>query len=49
MGAVAGQVEEGGGEVFAVHTDLSVEEEVEAIFRQAVVCFGTLAILVNNA
>ncbi|MGE3269332.1 MAG: SDR family NAD(P)-dependent oxidoreductase [Chloroflexota bacterium] len=45
----AGEVEEDGGEVIAVHTDVSVEAEVEALFNQAVDRFGTLDILVNNA
>jgi NAD(P)-dependent dehydrogenase (short-subunit alcohol dehydrogenase family) len=45
----AGQVEEAGGEVIAVQVDLSVEEEVERLFNQAVDRFGTLDILVNNA
>jgi NAD(P)-dependent dehydrogenase (short-subunit alcohol dehydrogenase family) len=45
----AGQVEEAGAEVIAVQVDLSVEEEVERLFNQAVDRFGTLDILVNNA
>ncbi|MCC7368069.1 MAG: glucose 1-dehydrogenase [Chloroflexi bacterium] len=45
----AGQVEEDGGEVIAVHSDVSVESDVEKLFAQAVDRFGTLDILVNNA
>ena len=45
----AGEVEEDGGEVIAVQTDVSVEAEVEKLFNQAVDRFGTLDILVNNA
>jgi 3-oxoacyl-[acyl-carrier protein] reductase len=44
-----GAVEEAGGEVIAVHADVSVEDQVEALFRQAVDRFGTLDVLVNNA
>jgi len=47
-GAV-GAVEEAGGEVLSVEVDLSVEEEVERLFNQAVDRFGTLDVLVNNA
>jgi NAD(P)-dependent dehydrogenase (short-subunit alcohol dehydrogenase family) len=47
--AAAGQIEEDGGEVIAVHTDVSVEAEVEALFNQTIDRFGTLDIMVNNA
>ena len=44
-----GAVEQAGGEVLAVQVDLSVEAEVEQLFKQTLDRFGTLDILVNNA
>ena len=42
-------IEEAGGEVLAVETDVSNEDQVERLFNQAVDRFGTLDVLVNNA
>jgi len=45
----AGAVEEDGGEVLAVQTDVSDDADVERLFNQAIDRFGTLDVLVNNA
>lgn len=38
-----------GGEAAAIHADISKEDQVENMFREAVKTFGTVDILVNNA
>jgi glucose 1-dehydrogenase len=38
-----------GGRAIAVHADVSQEEQVQAMFRQAIDTFGSIDILVNNA
>ncbi|MBE0599152.1 MAG: glucose 1-dehydrogenase [Desulfuromonadales bacterium] len=47
--AVVQEIRQGGGQGVAIGADVSREEEVAAMFRQAVEEFGTLDILVNNA
>ena len=46
---VRSEVEEAGGEVLAVPTDVGVREQMEALFAATVEHFGGLDILVNNA
>ena len=46
---VKSEVEEVGGEVLALPTDVGVREQMEALFAAAVERFGGLDILVNNA
>ncbi len=46
---VVDQIRDGGGEVIAVEADVSKEDEVKELFRQAIDKFGTVHILVNNA
>ena len=48
-GRVADQIAAGGGEAFAVKTDVSDEGQVQAMVGQVVRKFGTVDILVNNA
>ena len=43
------QIKSDGGEAVAIQADVSKEEEVTAMFRQAIDLFGTIHILVNNA
>ncbi len=43
------EIEQGGGEAFAVQGDVSSEAEVEEMFARAIERFGTIDILVNNA
>ena len=43
------KIEEMGGEALAVATDVTSEEAVANLFRQAVDRFGTVDILINNA
>jgi len=38
-----------GGHAIAIHADVSNEEQVQAMFRQAINALGTIDILVNNA
>ena len=47
--AVVGQIRSTGGTALAIRADVSKEDEVEAMFAQAVGAFGSLDILVNNA
>ena len=42
-------IREGGGEAMAVRADVSKEDEVQAMFRQAIEAWGSVDILVNNA
>ncbi len=48
-GSVVAEIAAAGGEAIAVPADVSREDEVEAMFREALRRFGTLHILVNNA
>jgi glucose 1-dehydrogenase len=42
-------ISDAGGEAVAVRADVSNEQEVQAMFAEAIKAFGTLDILVNNA
>lgn len=46
---VAESIREFGGEALALRADVSNEEQVQAMFRQAIETLGTIDILVNNA
>ena len=46
---VVGVINDAGGEALAVQADVSREEEVRALFAEALRAFGTVDILVNNA
>jgi glucose 1-dehydrogenase len=46
---VVGQIKDGGGRALAIEADISREDQVEAMFKQAIDQFGTIHILVNNA
>lgn len=46
---VVGMIEEAGGVAIAVRADVSREEDVQALFAEAMRVFGTVDILVNNA
>jgi len=43
------EIEEEGGHAIAIHADVSNEDQVQAMFRQAIESLGTLDIMVNNA
>lgn len=47
--SVAQEIVDAGGEAVAIPCDVSVPEQVEALFRQTAQTFGRLDILVNNA
>ena len=47
--AVADDIAQAGGTAIAVATDVTVEAEVEALFRTAVARFGQVDLLVNSA
>jgi glucose 1-dehydrogenase len=47
--AVVAQIESAGGEACALAADVSREDEVDALFAQAIARFGSVHILVNNA
>ena len=47
--AVAAEIEAAGGKALAVPTDVSVEEQAEALVKQTIETFGRIDILVNNA
>ena len=47
--AVAREIEAEGGKALALPTDVSVEEQAEALIAKTVEAFGRLDILVNNA
>ena len=49
IGETAREIESLGGEALAVATDLSKEEDLEALVRAAVDRFGGIDILINNA
>ncbi|MBV9007830.1 MAG: SDR family oxidoreductase [Verrucomicrobia bacterium] len=42
-------IRSGGGEAMAIHANVDREDEVEAMFAQAIKAFGTIDILINNA
>lgn len=46
---VAGEIEAGGGEALAVHTDISDEASTVAMVKKAIARFGRIDILLNNA
>jgi glucose 1-dehydrogenase len=46
---IAKSINDTGGEAVAIHADVSREDQVEAMFRQAIERFGTVDILVDNA
>lgn len=46
---VAADIRAAGGRAIAIRADVSIEEEVQAMFRRAIAEFGTIDILVNNA
>ncbi len=46
---VVKQINDAGGEAFAVQADVSHEDEVKAMFAQMFARYGTIDILVNNA
>ncbi len=47
--AVAHEIEQMGRRAIAIHADVSKEEEVDAMFAQAIDHFGTLHVAVSNA
>ncbi len=47
--AVAGQITSNGGRAIALRADVSSEDQVEAMFDEAIARFGTLDIVVANA
>lgn len=47
--SVVQEIKEAGGVAIAVQADVSKEEEVKEMFREAVEAFGSVDILVNNA
>jgi NAD(P)-dependent dehydrogenase (short-subunit alcohol dehydrogenase family) len=47
--SVAKEIEAEGGKALAIPTDVSIEEQAEALIKQTVDAFGRLDILVNNA
>lgn len=46
---VVNEINHAGGRAVAIHADVAKEEQVQAMFRQAIETYGTLDILVNNA
>ncbi|HET7307131.1 MAG TPA: SDR family oxidoreductase [Gammaproteobacteria bacterium] len=46
---VVGKISADGGRALAIEADISREDQVEAMFKQAIDRFGTVHILVNNA
>src|SRR5690606_30756427 len=47
--AVAGEIEAAGGKVLVVQTDVSVEDQAEALVAKTIDTYGRVDILVNNA
>jgi glucose 1-dehydrogenase len=43
------EIEKTGGEAMAIHTDVSQEDQVQAMFRQMIDAWGSIDILINNA
>ncbi len=46
---VVAEIRQVGGEAIAIHADVSKEDQVQAMFRQAIEAWGSVDILVNNA
>ncbi len=46
---VVNEIRQTGGEAIAIRADVSKEEQVQAMFRQAIEAWGSVDILVNNA
>ena len=46
---VAEEIRQAGGEAISIHADVSKEDQVQAMFRQAIEAWGSVDILVNNA
>jgi NAD(P)-dependent dehydrogenase (short-subunit alcohol dehydrogenase family) len=47
--SVAGEIKAAGGKALAVPTDVSIQEQAEALVKRTIDTFGRLDILVNNA
>jgi len=47
--ALAARIQENGGEATAIQTDISSEQQVNALIQQTVTKYGRLDVLVNNA
>ena len=47
--SVAGEIEAAGGRALVVQSDVSVEEQAEALIKKTIDAFGRVDILVNNA
>ena len=47
--SVAGEIEAAGGRALVVQSDISVEEQAEALVQKTIDAFGRVDILVNNA
>lgn len=47
--AVAGEIQAAGGKALVVPTDVSVEEQCEALIQRTIDAYGRIDILVNNA
>jgi glucose 1-dehydrogenase len=46
---VVNEIRQAGGEAMAIRADVSQEDQVQAMFRQAIEAWGSVDILVNNA
>jgi glucose 1-dehydrogenase len=46
---VVSEIRQGGGEAIAIRADVSKEDQVQAMFQQAIEAWGSVDILVNNA
>ena len=46
---VVDEIREAGGKAMAIRADVSKEDQVQAMFQQAVEAWGSVDILVNNA
>ena len=46
---MAGEIEAAGGRALVVQSDVSVEEQAEALVKRTIDAFGRVDILVNNA
>ncbi len=46
---VAAEIRSAGGRAMAIRADVSREDDVQAMFREAIAAYGTIHILVNNA
>lgn len=47
--AVVDEIKQNGSDAIALHADVSNEEQVQGMFREACTAFGTIDILINNA